>query len=212
MEAVDPTLKPFGTPRTDREEQLESNMEPLPRDKETGRRGSTDATEQEQSAWWRTQIESLQKQIDGKDSEIEALRTENEEWQRQLGQMPTVEQKQRATITELESHSKQQQQEQLSQLENQNKMELHRLDSSALKMELDTERMRTDQLRSEQTQLEQALFTEKEKVKAMEQMLRNYEEQKMELIERTNEQMNQLREYLLFYQKHLRDEESRREE
>ena len=91
----------------------------------------------------------------------------------------------------------------------QSSIEEHRLDSAAIEMELSGERIRTQQLRAEQTEIEEALYAEKERVSEMEQTLRNYEEQKMALIQSTNEQMNQLREYLLFYQRYFHEQTER---
>ena len=219
MEAMDPQLIPAGSAHLsygDAVDQMQSNMEPKERmddeERPSGRRGSN---EEDQSVWWRTQIESLRRQIEGKEEEMVSMRTANEGMKAELDRLRATERGHLSTISVLEEQSAavRGQTEEMNLLrEQQSSIELHRLDSAAIEMELSRERAATEQLRSEKSEIEEALYAEKERVSEMEQTLRNYEEQKMALIQSTNEQMNQLREYLLFYQRYFHEERAKREE
>ena len=226
MEAVDPQLIPsggggghFGAGGGYGDAvAMQSNMEPPKVQEEedeerpSGRRGSN---EEDQSVWWRTQIESLRRQIEGKEDEIGTLRTANGDLEAELERLRASEHGHLSTISVLEEQSAavRGQTEEMNLLrEQQSSIELHRLDSAAIEMELSRERNRTEQLRSEKSEIERELYAEKERVSEMEQRLRSYEEQKVTLIQSTNEQMNQLREYLLFYQRYFHEERARKEE
>ncbi len=171
-------------------------------DRPSGRRGSN---EEDQSVWWRTQIESLRRQIEGKEEEIGTLQSANGEMKAQMDGLKATENEHLSTISVLEEQSAASHQMELLRAQ-QSSIEEHRLDSEAIEMELSGERVRTDQLRKEQSEIEKELYAEKERVSEMEQRLRLYEEQKMELILSTTEQMNQLRDYLLFYQQYFKEQ------
>ena len=174
-----------------------------------------DEEDDDQSVWWRTEIESLRRQIEGKEEEIDTLRSANGDLEAAMDRLTATERGHLSTISVLEEQSAavRGQTEEMNLLrEQQSSIELHRLDSAAIEMELSRERAATEQLRSEKSEIEEALYAEKERVSEMEQRLRNYEEQKVTLIQSTNEQMNQLREYLLFYQRYFHEERAKREE
>ena len=85
-------------------------------------------------------------------------------------------------------------------------------DADDIEMELNGERQRTKQLKAVKSEIEEALNAERDRVRALEQKMREYEEHKVELAERANEQMNQLRDYLLFYQQYFNEQRARREQ
>ena len=169
-----------------------------------------DEEDDDQSVWWRTEIESLRRQIEGKEEEIGTLRSANGDLEAAMDRLTATERGHLSTISVMEEEAVRGQSEEMNLLRaQQSSIEEHRLDSAAIEMELSGERIRTQQLRVEQTEIEEALYAEKERVSEMEQTLRNYEEQKMALIQSTNEQMNQLREYLLFYQRYFHEQTER---
>merc|ERR1712129_82672 len=87
--------------------------------------------------------------------------------------------------------------------EQQNDQELHRLDSQAVQMELEKERARVRKLEEAAEEAEHALLCEKDKVDELEAAVEQAAREKIELIERTNEQMETLRQYLREYQRYF---------
>jgi len=221
LEAFSPELLPAGM-----EPPMESNMEirgdlnsnvviqEVDDDEErpSGRRGSN---EEDQSVWWRHQIETLRREIAGKEETIGALRTKNGNLEQEMERMKEAERGHLVMISNLEEKTaaiRDQTEEMNSLREQQSSIELDRLDSAAIEMELSRERMKTEQLMEEKKEIESELSAEKGRVSEMEQRLQKYEEQKVELLGRANEQMNQLREYLLFYQRYFNEQRARKEE
>merc|ERR1712176_927558 len=100
----------------------------------TGRRGSN---EEDQSVWWRTQIEALRREIAGKEETIGALRTKNGNLEQEMERMKETERGHLETISDLEEKTaaiRDQTEEMNSLREQQSSIELDRLDSAAIEM------------------------------------------------------------------------------
>jgi len=87
--------------------------------------------------------------------------------------------------------------------EQQNEQELHRLDSEAVQLELEKERLNTRKLEEAAHEAEEELLREKDKVDRLEAAVAQAQRDKIELIERTHEQMETLRQYLRDYQRYF---------
>merc|ERR1712242_566802 len=120
----------------------------------------------DQSVWWRHQIEALRKEIAEKEETIGALRTKNGNLEQEMERMKETE---RGHLEEKTAAIRDQTEEMNSLREQQSSIELDRLDSAAIEMELSRERMKTEQLMEEKKEIESELSVEKDRVSEMEQ-------------------------------------------
>jgi len=71
----------------------------------------------------------------------------------------------------------------------------------------DKERSNTERLRADNMRLEQKLLSTSKKMNHLEHMLEQFANEKIALIEQTNEQMNKMREYVCQYQKYYQQQQ-----
>lgn len=86
-------------------------------------------------------------------------------------------------------------------LQSQQMSEMQRLDWKATEIELDAERMKTKQMKEEQTKCILQLQSSDIKISKLENDIKQMTENKMVLIKQTTEQMNILRSYIVSYQR-----------
>lgn len=151
-------------------------------------------------------VEGYQAQI----RELKATQSEQSrrvaELEAQIRRMKDEENKHLQAISTLERKTSvlDEQSQEISVLrEQQNEQELHRLDSEAVQLELERERLNTRKLEEAAQEAEHALLREKDKVDRLEAAVAQANQDKIELIERTHEQMETLRQYLRDYQRYF---------
>eukprot|EP01084_Bolivina_argentea_P263700 446414_1 len=148
----------------------------------------------------------VQQQIEELKERIGALSSANEDLLNTINRMKEIENNHLVQINNLEKKTSiiNDQSEEISRLrEEQNSTELHRLDAKAIEIELSRERKNTQRLQEVNSELENQLSTANYKISINEKLVKQLQTDKIILLNKTNEQINILRDYLVKYQKYV---------
>ena len=173
------------------------------REKGTGRRGSNDNNRidinkirqeyENQIYELKKQIEEHKQEMSSKNKKIQILENKNKTLEESIEEQKLSESEYLAKIHRLEHKQSliKDQTNEISRLrEEQNSIELHRLDYKAMEMDLSKERLSTQRLRDEKNSMENELLHYKYKCSEYENVIQQFEREKISLIQNTSKQIN----------------------
>jgi len=177
---------------------------------ETGRRGSNDATKEEQIAQLKKEMAALLKESNAQNETIEALSNRNQHLEESIYAMKQQQTTYLGHIDSLQrkSHHIQEQSVEITRMKEQlNSSELQKLDAKALELELSKERAVNQRLYSQTNKIEQEIYDVETKIDEKGQQLEDAVTTKIQLIQKTNEEIGKLREFISHYQKYYESQQ-----